>query len=243
MGEIGSLSRDAMAEPRDENQGSPQALAMENVVKGALSLSGSNPFHASVMSPHQEKLRDTAGYASRPGREFCVPYLDRFLDHVTVMFFHINSAEIKNCFDAFFDAPDSTAPILTDPYCDFHVYMAMAIGMSLSPDPGIELLATSWHNSAIRSLEFISKDSGSGSFDFLRCIFLLVIYSIYNPFGGSTWHLLGLAMKKSMSLRLHREPEADIGTPETINNRRRFFWSLYTLDRLVSCQIPIITKK
>ena len=68
----------------------------------------------------------------------------------------------------------------------------------------------------------------------LHCIFLLIIYTMYSPFGGSTWHLLGLARNQSVSLRLHREPHPGCGkSPEEITSRRNFFWSLYTLDRLV----------
>ena len=231
MGEIGSLSRDAMAEPRDKDQGSPQALAIGNMIKNALSLWGSNPFQSMVTPTSCERLRDMAGFASRPSRELSMPYLDRFLDQVSIMFLHIDPVKMRGHFDTFFDTRGPTFPLSDKPYCAFQFYMAMAIGISVSPEPGTELLATAWHNLAIQCFDIILKNNEG--LDVLHCIFLLIIFSMSNPFGGSTWHLLGIAMKKSMSLRLHREPESHSGSTDTVDKRRFFFWSLYTLDRSV----------
>ena len=241
MGEIGSLSRDAMAEPRGRNQGSVQALAMGSMMKSALSLWGSNPFQSTVRSTHHEGLRDMAGYATRPSREFSAPYLDRFLDQVGTMFLHIDAVHMRNQFDNFLNTPGRTFPYSTKPYCAFNFYIAMAIGISVFPEPGIELLATAWHKSAIQCFGLVLKNAEN--LDVLNCIFLFIVFSMSNPFGGSTWHLLGIAMKKSVSLRLHREPEAHSDTSDMLDKRRRLFWSLYTLDRSVLLLTPLARRE
>jgi hypothetical protein len=43
MGEIGFLSRSAMAEPRDDTSGFPRQLAMSQMLQAILSLSGASP--------------------------------------------------------------------------------------------------------------------------------------------------------------------------------------------------------
>lgn len=229
MGEIGSLSRDAMAEPRGTNHGSSQALAMSSMVKSALSLWGCDPFRSSIRSTGHEGLRNVTGCAGRPSREFSMPYLDRFLNQVSTMFLHFDSVNMRSELKGFFNTPEHAFPYSTKPYYAFRFNIAMAIGMSVSPEPGIELLAAAWHNSAMQCFDLILRDNES--LDVLDCIFLLIIFSMTNPFGGSTWHLLGIAMKKSVSLRLHREPESPRDSSGILEKRRRLFWSIYTLDR------------
>ncbi|KAH0425022.1 hypothetical protein CcaCcLH18_11241 [Colletotrichum camelliae] len=69
----------------------------------------------------------------------------------------------------------------------------------------------------------------------IHCMIMLLIYSLFNSSGGSTWHLLGLAVKTCISLGLHREPDAhsNLTIPEA-NRRRWLFWTVYYFDRMIS---------
>lgn len=237
MGEIGFLSRNAIAEPRCEARGFPQALAMNNMVRAALSVSGDSPFQSSLPSYHRRELVAMMGPAGRLSKVFAAPYLDSFMNHIGSTFLHIDPLEMRRYFDTFFEGGGTENA--DTPYRNFNVYMVVAIAMMLTSEPGIELFANSLHGAAMESFNIIMEDNDS--LKILRCIFLVIIYSMYSPSGGSTWHLLGLAVKKSISLRLHREKHHDTGiSSEESDNRRNFFWSLYTLDRLVHAIITTV---
>lgn len=238
MGEIGFLSRNAMAEPRCEVRGFPQAFTMDNMIKASLAVSGENPSESSIPSSHTQKLVAMMGDVGKLTKELAAPYLDRFINSIGSMFLHIDPLEMKRQFDTFFGEQrdfgynSNTASRAITPFQDFNVYMAVSIGMLLSSEPCIEMFAKCLHSAAMEKFSAIQKDRDS--LKTLHCIFLLIVCSMYSPFGGSTWHLLGLARNQSVSLRLHREPQPGCGmSSEEMNSRRNFFWSLYTLDRLV----------
>ncbi|KAE8381742.1 hypothetical protein BDV26DRAFT_301015 [Aspergillus bertholletiae] len=238
MGEIGFLSRNAMAEPRDETRGFPQELAMGSMVRAALSISGEDPSESQDLCHHRQTLIAMMGPATRISKESAAPYLNRFCDHVGVMFLHLDQNELQSEFDSHFDdrrrQPNQMQDLNPDVmYLEFKVYMAVAIGMLLSPEPGSELLATSLHAAATEKFTVI-KEQGS-CVRTLHCLWLLALYSIFSSVGGSTWHLVGLAMQKCISFRFHREPypDSDMNQDE-LNSRRGIFWSLYIIDSSAS---------
>ncbi|KAE8167669.1 hypothetical protein BDV40DRAFT_312124 [Aspergillus tamarii] len=239
MGEIGFLSRNAMAEPRDETRGFPQELAMGSMVRAALAISGEDPSQSRDLCHHRRTFVTMMGPATGISKEFAAPYLSRFLDHVGVMFLHLDRRELQDEFDSYFDArreqPSHTnGPNSGTAFFEFRVYMAVAIGMLLSPETGSELLATGLHAAATERLAIIIEQRDCVKS--LHCMWLLALYSMFSSLGGSTWHLVGLAMKKCISFRFHRElyPDSDM-SQEELNRRRSIFWAFYVLDRTISC--------
>lgn len=237
MGEIGFLSRNAMAEPRDETRGFPQELAMGSMVRAALAISGEDPSQSRDLCHHRRTFVTMMGPATGISKEFAAPYLSRFLDHVGVMFLHLDRRELQDEFDSYFDArreqPSHTNGLNSGTaFFEFRVYMAVAIGMLLSPETGSELLATGLHAAATERLAIIIEQRDCVKS--LHCMWLLALYSMFSSLGGSTWHLVGLAMKKCISFRLHRElyPDSDM-SQEELNRRRSIFWAFYVLDRWV----------
>lgn len=249
MGEIGFLSRNAMAEPRCEIRGFPQAFTMDNMVRASLAISGENPSESSIPSSHSRKLVALMGDVGQLTKELAAPYLDYFIHKIGLMFLYIDPLELRRFFDdhfcekrSRFNNNSNTGSRVTTPFQDFYVYMAVSIGMLLSSEPCIELFARTLHSAAMEKFSVMLKDRDS--LKTLHSIFLLIIYSIYSPSGGSTWHLLGLARNQSVSLRLHREPHPGCGiSSEELTSRRNFFWSLYTLDRLVYTSISMIHQR
>ncbi|PYH29337.1 Zn(II)2Cys6 transcription factor [Aspergillus neoniger CBS 115656] len=223
MGEIKFLSRNAMAEPRGEASGFPQELAIGNMIKASLAISGKDPTQSSCSLSQKSKYRNMLGQTPTLTREVVADCMGRFFVHTKALCPYINEGEMLE----YRDLSSMVA-------MDFNVYMATAIGMLLSPESGIELFASSLHNTAMQSFPTIlgSKDD----FNMLHSMQLLVIYSMFSSMGGSTWHLIGLAMKKAISYRFHKEPLSDIGIPEQkLNRRRDIIWNLYILDRTISC--------
>ncbi|KAF9883420.1 hypothetical protein FE257_003503 [Aspergillus nanangensis] len=228
MGEIGYLSRNAMAEPRDEGRGFPQELSMGNMVKAALAISGEDPSLSSQMCVNKHALVSMMGETPNLNREFASAYLDRFLQHAIVYCPHIDEAEIGGHFHAYFDRAEES------PIRAFNVHMVVAVGMLLSAEAGVELLASNLHNIALKKFPFILECSNG--VNILHCMILLIVYSMLSYSGGSTWHLVGLAMDKAISYRFHKEPQLNSGfSVESLSSRRNVFWSLYILDRTISC--------
>ncbi|KNG80490.1 hypothetical protein ANOM_010491 [Aspergillus nomiae NRRL 13137] len=239
MGEIGFLSRNAMAEPRDESRGFPQELATGSMVKAALVISGEDPSQSQDLCHHRRTFVTMMGPATGISKEFAAPYMNRFLDHIGVMFLHIDRSKLQGEFDSCFEArrgQSSATKGLNSgtAFLEFRVYMAVAIGMLFSPEPGSELLATGLHAAATERFTVIIEQGDCVKT--LYCLWSLALYSMFSSLGGSTWHLVGLAMQKCISFRLHRELFSDSDTSqEELNSRRSIFWALYVLDRTISC--------
>lgn len=234
MGEIGFLSRSAMAEPRGERGEVPQELAMVRMVRAALAITGANPTQSRI-----DALQQAVGSMTEQSfslkKSLASPFMSCFLDTAAVRFLHIDSANSWEEFEAFFAEPSllSDQASLSNPTRTFHVYLAIATGMLMSPQSAnLQGLAGSIHAAGVKLLGTIMQLETT--LNILSCMISLTLYSLYSSLGGSAWHLIGLAMKKAIAFRFHKD--ADPGSSvssEALNKRRNIFWSLYTLDRYV----------
>lgn len=232
MGEIEFLSRNAMAEPRGEASGFPQELAIGNMIKASLAISGKDPTQSSCPLSQKSKYSNMLGQTPTLTREVVADCTGRFFGHTKALCPYIDEGEMLEYRDGFFDSSHVSHTTSYTGFRDFNVYMATAIGMLLSPESGIELFASSLHSAAMQSFPTIL--GSNDDLNMLHSMQLMIIYSMFSSMGGSTWHLVGLAMKKAISYRFHKEPLSDIGIPEQkLNRRRNIFWNLYILDRCV----------
>lgn len=234
MGEIGFLSRSAMAEPRDGRGEAPQELALGRMVRAALAITGANPSESRIDALQQA----VGGMTDQP---FCLkkhlasPFVSRFLQTAGARFLHIDSANIWADFEAFFAEPglsNNQAP-LSNPARAFNVYLCIATGMLISPQSSnLQGLSSSIHATAVKLLGTIIQSESTEKI--LSCMISMILYSAYGSFGGSTWHLIGLAMKRAIASRFHRDPDrGTVVSSGALIKRRDIFWSLYTLDRYV----------
>ncbi|KAJ6120679.1 hypothetical protein N7523_004959 [Penicillium sp. IBT 18751x] len=235
MGDIGFLSRSAMAEPRDETSGFSEELAMGRMVRAALALSGATPSQSTI-DPHGQKIAAMSEPAFHLHRQQAVPFFVSFLETMGSQFIHIDSADLWTDFDSTFKTSDHTGERNTPKSAAkaFVVYMSVATGILLSRESGsLQGLANSLHRKATKLLPGIM---GSGNrIEVLHCMLSLILYSIQSPQGGSTWHLIGLAMKKAIAFRFHNDPDLSVNiSPHVLMIRRNTFWSLYTADRTIS---------
>lgn len=229
MGEVGLLSRSAMAEPRDEMSGFSQELAMGRMVQATIAISGKDPTK-STTSAHSviKAIYDRAGSLTR---DISLSYVTHFTESIEPHFLHLSKSRIWADFDAYFQDSSDEAISSKSRVTSFNVYMNTAIGMLLSPDSAsVQGFASSLQAVAMRMFTEI-LESGS-RFDILHCMLSLIIYSMQSSLGGSTWHLLGLAIQKAITFGFHKDPNpAIVFSAEQLKERRDIFWSLYAIDR------------
>jgi hypothetical protein len=66
---------------------------------------------------------------------------------------------------------------------------------------------------------------------------LLVIYNLRSPSNSGIWYMVGLAMRSAVDLGLHREAHySKLGLYQG-QIRRRLFWSVYYLERVVALSL------
>ncbi|KAJ5403515.1 hypothetical protein N7509_003386 [Penicillium cosmopolitanum] len=235
MGEIGFLSRSAMAEPRDGRGEAPQELAMGRMVRAALAITGANPSESRIDALQQA----VGGMTDQPfslKKHLASPFVSRFLQAAGARFLHIDSANIWADFETFFAEPglSNNQADLSNPARSFNVYLSIATGMLISPQSSnFQGLSSSIHAAAVKLLGTIIQSESTEKI--LSCMILMILYSVYGSLGGSTWHLIGLAMKRAIASRFHRDPDrGTVDSSEALTKRRNIFWSLYTLDRDIS---------
>lgn len=241
MGEIGYLSRNAMAEPREETRGFPQELAISSMIKAALNISGEDPSRSLHVSLKKQKLASMVDKTPKLTRDFALPYLEAFFEHVIVYYPYIEDGHCRKHFESFFDAIENSQSCECSAVGEFNVYMTVAIGMLASPDQGMDLITMSLHTAAMeRFTKVLERHDGV---DIINCMLLMIVYSMYSSSGGSAWHLVGLAMKKAVAYRFHKEPHPSAAlSTKKIDRRRRLFWNLYTVDRSVFTLHPTINR-
>ncbi|KAI3012618.1 transcriptional regulator family: Fungal Specific TF [Aspergillus niger] len=232
MGEIEFLSRNAMAEPRGEASGFPQELAIGSMIQASLTISGRDPTQSLCSLSQKSKYSTILGQVPTLTRD--VVAMDRFFGQTKALCPFIDEEEMLGYCDSFFNSSQESQATPYTSFRDFNVYMAAAIGILLSPDSGIEFFASSLHSAAMQKFPSIIRSNDD--MGLLHSLLLLIIYSMFSSVGGSTWHLVGLAMKKAISYGFHKEPLSDLGIPEEkLTRRRGIFWNLYILDRTISC--------
>jgi hypothetical protein len=110
------------------------------------------------------------------------------------------------------------------------VYVAVAIGILLCRDhTRLENYATVLSLTAYQfMLRVIARDN---ELETVQCFIALTVHSMQNDFGGSAWHLLGLAVTRCLAAGMHSSRQSDptSGNMEEKNNSRAF-WTLYYLD-------------
>lgn len=232
MGEIGFLSRSAMAEPRDETGGLSQELSIGRMTRLTLSLSGASPAKSTI-DPYCQSVVAMVDSSRTLNRGLSLPFITRFVETIGGQYLHISPKELLDDFDSFLSASNDSSERTNclSPAKRFNLYMSVATGALLSPGSGgLQGLASNYHAAAMNLFPEI-LDTGP-RVDILHCMLSLIIYSMHSALGGSTWHLIGLAMKKAIAFTFHKDVDAEAQMPiDMLNTRRNVFWSLYTLDR------------
>ncbi|KAI0151407.1 fungal-specific transcription factor domain-containing protein [Pestalotiopsis sp. NC0098] len=237
MGDIGFLSRSAMAEPRwNRYDRLPTNLTTQGVLSASLGLNGSDPSRASLSTGQAGKLVNSEPNKVRLDRTSTLPNMTRFVDEVCPIMPFLDAKQLMEQYEEVLEQHEGRSP--TDTPCSsalsyFNVCLGVAIGAMLtSQSPSTSSLIVKLHQEAIKQLASIQLKDES---NLVSCILILTLFSMYSPSGGSSWHLAGLAMRKCVSQGWHRQPDGNTQlTEDDLVVRKRLFWSAYMIDRSLS---------
>ncbi|KAH7162000.1 hypothetical protein B0J13DRAFT_535033 [Dactylonectria estremocensis] len=230
MSAIGLLSNKAMAESRAYSSDVPHKLAMSEMILAALAIDGQDPSVASLSRP-AFVIED---HLLSLDRDSTISYVRQFLDW-SVFLPHIVEDRLLELYEAVV-GPHSQAGHATIPGLPrFNAYLAVAIGIMMSPEANrLSTLALSLHAAAVKLLPIVLRSQEP--LDLLHCMLLLVVFSIFSPAGGSTWHLMGVAMTTCIASGIHKDHalQSRLGV-DSIYRTNWMFWSIYLLDRSLAC--------
>lgn len=77
----------------------------------------------------------------------------------------------------------------------------------------------------------------SRSIENIEAMVLLVVYHLRTATSHGMWYMVGLAMRTAIDLGLHRKANEFNMDPFTAQMRRRLFWTVYYLERVVSMSL------
>ncbi|KAJ4250929.1 hypothetical protein NW762_011579 [Fusarium torreyae] len=226
MSAIGLLSNKAMAESRANTGDVPHKLAITESISAALAVDGRDPSKASSSQPMfvvEDQLIPLT-------RDLTLSHMQRFLDWI-VFLPYIDEARLMEQYDSVLGSNDMTGNAEASRLPHFNTYLAIAIGISMSPEASrLSSLATNLHCAAVKLLPLILHSQEP--FDTLHCMLLLAVFSMFSPAGGSTWHLMGFIMTNCIAAGLHKTViSQDRLGADSIYRTEWLFWSLYLLDR------------
>ncbi len=115
------------------------------------------------------------------------------------------------------------------------VRMALAIAaLSLSQNHG----DAHYHDGvgyAAAALKFAEKVLHPGSIAGIQATLFLIEYAMFDPHNLDSWYLVGVASRAMVDLGLHEDPPPQTQMNKTVlDMRRRVYYCVYSLDRLVS---------
>ncbi|KAE8453318.1 hypothetical protein EG329_011385 [Mollisiaceae sp. DMI_Dod_QoI] len=123
-----------------------------------------------------------------------------------------------------------------DQYGTFKIYMIYAIGATM-----LKLTEqydyTPPENFFMTALQYISAARESHSVHNIEAMTLLVLYNLRSPSNSGIWYMIGLAMRTSVDLGLHREAHYGNLPPYEGQLRRRLFWTVYFLERVIAVSV------
>ena len=234
MGEIGFLSRSAMAESRNSSDALPTHLKLPNVVLGFLAMDGPDPSCVTISEARQLGLTAAGGHGLVLKRCATVAYLNLFLDRIAIQFPHLDRGTLVKQYDAITDksidvtrAYEDNALILWY----FTASLAVAMGALISSHrSSLSVFVSNVRSSAVSCLNVILT-SGDGV-AMVHAMFMLTLLATFSHGGGSAWHLMGLTMERCVSLGFHKDPDPlERLSKVAIRERGNLFWSAYILDR------------
>jgi hypothetical protein len=245
------LPLSAMAELRDRQETSLQHYSFQTFLDAASSVSGSDPtrsdisnvalvssveaFYQAVLPSSLRLSRSVADVPIQRYLSLCeviCPFVERqgFLAKYTQV---IDGLEVS---ETIASSPNGAAQRSTTthlsqaPHDILLVYIGTATGILVSPDHRHkESISVMLAQTALRLVPRVLSESDNAAI--VRSLIALAIYSTYSTLGGSTWHLMGLALARAMSAGMHTEGLSDCRALEAETRESgRLFWALYALD-------------
>ncbi|KAL4742324.1 fungal-specific transcription factor domain-containing protein [Aspergillus similis] len=89
----------------------------------------------------------------------------------------------------------------------------------------------------ITALQQVPAMCETRSVENVEAMTLLVVYHLRSASSQGVWYMIGLAMRTAIDLGLHRKANEINLDPITAQMRRRLFWTVYYLERVVSVSL------
>lgn len=230
------LPLSAMAE--DRQQASLQQYSFQTFLNAAIEVSGSNPAQSndsnSALSGSIEALYQALiPKGLKLSRSLLELPVQNYLSICDVLCPFLDRDDFFARYAQIVDNLETAQTDQTASQCPHHitvVYAALATSILVSPDyRHKESISLSLAQTACRLLPRVVAQSDNASI--VRALIALSLYSTYTTLGGSTWHLIGLALARAMSAGMHTEGVSNYKAPDPEKRENgRLFWSLYVLD-------------
>ncbi|CAK7210407.1 hypothetical protein SBRCBS47491_000774 [Sporothrix bragantina] len=132
----------------------------------------------------------------------------------------------------------ATGLSLAQRYGIFKLYMVYAIGATLLQltektiesdlSPERFYMTALQHMAAAREPRTVQN---------IEAMTLLVIYHLRSASGLGLWYMIGLAMRTCIDLGMHRRSHEQGLSSEGVQARRRLFWTVYALERVIAMSL------
>jgi hypothetical protein len=196
-----------------------------------------NKAMASTVSQNHPKPMSIADLkkhsAGPPNEDMGGRIIDAYLTRVHLRYPFLDRAEILERHANRF-VQDNSSP--QDQYGTFKIYMIYAIGATM-----LKLTEryeyTLPENFFMTALQYISAARESHSVHNVEAMTLLVLYNLRSPSNTGIWYMIGLAMRTCVDLGLHREAHYGLVPPYEGQLRRRLFWTVYFLERVIAVSL------
>ena len=118
------------------------------------------------------------------------------------------------------------------------LYLIMAIGCTTLQRAGVIPADTAASSFEIPYSDIIQECLSREDIESVQILVLLALYSLFDPKGTSTWSIVGIVSRQAMLLGLTRRDLDEKGLSAIdIELRRRLFWSIYVLDRMMASSL------
>ncbi|KAJ6014958.1 C6 transcription factor [Penicillium herquei] len=87
------------------------------------------------------------------------------------------------------------------------------------------------------ALQYAPTMCDARSIENIEAMVLLVVYHLRTASSHGMWYMIGLAMRTAIDLGLHRKANEISMDPFSAQMRRRLFWTVYYLERVVSMSL------
>ncbi|KAH8812618.1 fungal-specific transcription factor domain-containing protein [Xylogone sp. PMI_703] len=128
---------------------------------------------------------------------------------------------------------DPQDPHAQSPLWLFRIWMIFAIGSTAYSSVSLvdESESVIFFN---RAMTYFEGALGCGDMAALEALMLQVSYSFFNRIGPNTWFLVGVAARMAIGMGLHAASTYQNLPVNVSEHRKRLFFSLYMMDRVVS---------
>jgi hypothetical protein len=171
--------------------------------------------------------------AGPPNDEMGARILDAYFTRLHVRYPFLDRLEVQQRHANRFTQTNDTTE---DKFGTFKIYMIYAIGATL-----LKLTEsydyTPPENFFMTALQHISAAKDSHSIHNIEAMTLLVVYNLRSPSNSGIWYMTGLAMRTCVELGLHRDAHYAKFSAFEAQLRRRLFWSVYFLERVIAVSL------